>query len=139
MTAPMPKFAVYELTTPYFKDICVQMGTEGCMKFNKVTYNAGGLLIANPDNTVTIDNTKTLYVRGRVDDGSPTEIPLSVLKKLGTNLTFEEMKKITNDIKNNSTNNPNSNNPNSNDSKKTITIVVLVIALLGLLKWKKII
>lgn len=139
MTAPMPKSALYQLTTPYIKDVCIQTGVEGCIKFSKVTYNSGGFLIASPDNTVTIDNTKTLYVRGRVDDGSQTEIPLSVLKKLGTNLTSEEMNKLLNDIKNNSTTNLNYNNPNSNDSKKTITIVLVLVALLGLLKWKKII
>ena len=139
MPQPIPKYAVYQLTTQYIKDICVETNVKGCTKFDKQTFKAGGILIASPDNKVTIDNTNTLYVRGQVDGGGQTEIPLSVLKKLGENLTPEEMIKLTNDSKNNPTNNQNTNKSTSNDSKKTITIVLVVVAVLGLLKWKKVI
>jgi hypothetical protein len=131
---PIQKIAIYQLTTPYTKDICIQSNVNGCVKFSKQTFNAGTLLSASPDNTVTIDDTKTLYVRGIMGSSGQTEVPLSLLKKLGENLTPEEANKLTSEI-----NNKKTFNNLINDSKKTITIVVVVIAVLGLLKWKKII
>ena len=134
MTAPQPKIAIYQLTTPYTKEICVQTNVEGCLKFNKQTFKVGSLLSSSPDNTVTIDNTKTLYVRGMMDGIGQTEVPLSLLKKLGENLTIEEANKLTSEI-----NNKKSVKNLYNDSKNTITIVLVVVAVLGLLKWKKVI
>jgi len=134
MIRPESKVAIYQLTQPYIKDVCVVMGANGCVKFNKQTFKAGSLLSASPDNTINIDDTKTIYVRGTADGGNQTEIPLSILKKLGENLTFQEANKLTSEI-----NNKKTIKNLYNDSKNTITIVLVVVAVLGLLKWKKVI
>lgn len=139
---PIQKFTIYQLIEPYTKDVCVQVNAQGCMKYNKVTYNKGEFIQSNSDNQVTIDDTKTLYFRGNITpNGEQTEIPLSVLKKLGTNLTIEESIKLQKNATPNvaTTTNEITNVTSSNNSKKTITIVLIVVAVLGLLKWKKII
>ena len=131
---PEIKVAIYQLTQPYTKDVCIETNVNGCTKFSKQTFKAGSLLSAEPDNTTTIDDTKTIYVRGRVDGGNQIEIPLSILKKLGENLTYQEANKLTSEI-----NNKKTIKNLYNDSKNTITIVLVVVAVLGLLKWKKVI
>jgi hypothetical protein len=139
---PIQKFTIYQLIEPYTKDVCVQVNAQGCMKYNKVTYNKGEFIQSNSDNQVTIDDTKTLYFRGYITpNGQQTEIPLSVLKKLGTNLTIEESIKLQKNATPNVTTTTNeiTNVTISNNSKKTITILLVVLATLGLLKWKKII
>lgn len=133
MIKPESKVAIYQLSQPYIKDVCIQMGANGCVKFNKQTFKAGSLLSASPDNTTTIDDTKTLYVRGMMDGIGQTEVPLSLLKKLGENLTYQEANKLTSEI-----NNKKTIKNLYNDSKNTITIVLVVVAVLGLLKWKKV-
>jgi hypothetical protein len=139
---PIQKITIYQLIEPYTKDVCVQTNVQGCMKYNKVTYNKGEFIQSNSDNQVTIDDTKTLYFRGYITpNGEQTEIPLSVLKKLGTNLTIEESIKLQKNATPNvaTTTNTITNVTSSNNSKKTITILLVVLATLGLLKWKKII
>jgi hypothetical protein len=142
MPQPIPKFTIYQLIEPYTKDICVQTNVQGCMKYKKVTYNKGEFIQSISDNQVTIDATNTLYFRGNITStGEQTEIPLSVLKKLGTNLTNEESIKLQKNATPNiaTTTNAITNVTSSNNSKKTITILLVVLATLGLLKWKKII
>ncbi len=144
------KFWGYKLTKPYVKDVCVQTNAQGCMKYNKVSYNADDIIIGNSDNIVTIDDTKTPYFRGQIEGGGQTEIPLSFLVKIGENITFEEMNKLVKETKNKSPKvtqgSPNTPNitqgtPNTAPkSYKNIIMGVLAIGLVfGFLKWKKVI
>jgi tartrate dehydratase alpha subunit/fumarate hydratase class I-like protein len=136
MAIAQRKYSVYKFIAPYKQSYCVEMGgtgVSGCLKTAYRDFKIGDTVISTNDTIVTGGEGKPPFVVGQLyggdANGSQGMIPLSVLKKVASDLDAPELNKYMD----------NDTNMDKDGINKLIIGVLIIGGIYGVLKYSKII